>query len=166
MCNQFTIHNQFGIDLEVKTWATDRQYSFCLWILWTKIIGIFIRSTWMHRVMHSTCIKHGRDIRTQCSGSTSILLWRKDSSSIRLDRTRSFFTKHFQIIVFRKLLGWKLEKSNTRKYACHPDLLQRSPWNMIGWKNWVQKLLNDWMDKLFNNSKVSNWTNQIQPRSW
>ena len=31
--------------------------------------------------MHSTCIKHGREIRTQCIGSTFILLWRKDWSS-------------------------------------------------------------------------------------
>ena len=74
-------------------------------IPWTKIIRILRRSTWMNRVMHNTCIKHGRDIRTQCIGSTSILLWGKDWSSIRLDRTRSFFTKHFQLIVFRKLLG-------------------------------------------------------------
>ena len=48
-------------------------------------------------------------------------------SSIRLDRTRSFFTRHFQLIVFRKLLGWKLEKLYTRKYICHLGLLQRSP---------------------------------------
>ena len=51
--------------LEVKIWATDRQYSFCLWIPWTKTIRILIRSTSMHRVMHNTCIKHGRDIRTR-----------------------------------------------------------------------------------------------------
>ena len=41
--------------LEVKIWATDRQCSFCLWILWTRITRILIRSTWMHRVMHNTC---------------------------------------------------------------------------------------------------------------
>ena len=54
------------------------------------------------RRAQKTCITHGRDIRTQCIGSTSILLWGKDWSSIRLDRTKSFFTKHFQLIVFRK----------------------------------------------------------------
>ena len=43
--------------LEVKFWTTDRQCSFCLWIRWTKIRRILIRSTWMHRVMHNTCIK-------------------------------------------------------------------------------------------------------------
>ena len=44
----------------------------------------------------------------------------------------------------------------------HLGLLQRFPWNMTGWKNWVQKLLNDRMDKLFNNPEVPNQTNQIQ----
>ena len=32
-----------------------------------------------------------------------------------------------KVIVFRKLLGWKLEKSYTRKYTCHLGLHQRSP---------------------------------------
>ena len=39
-----------------------------------KTIRILTRPTWEHRVLHSTCIKHGRDIRTQYIGSTSILL--------------------------------------------------------------------------------------------
>ena len=86
---------------------SNRQYSFCLWIPWTKTIRILIRSIWINRVMHNTCIKHGRNITIRCIGSTSILLWRKDWSSIKHDRTLSFFTKHFQLVVFRKLLGWK-----------------------------------------------------------
>ena len=117
--------------LEVKFWATDRQYYFCLWIPWTKTIRILKRSTWRHHVMHNTCIKHGRDIRTRCIGSTSILLWRKDCNSIKHDRTLSFFTKHFQLIVFRKLLGWKLETSYEKKYTCHLGLLQRFPWTEV-----------------------------------
>ena len=32
---------------------------------------------------------------------------------------QSSFTTHSQLIVFRKLLGWKLEKSYTKKYTCH-----------------------------------------------
>ena len=119
-----------------------------------------MRLTGVHRVMHNTCTKHGRDIRTQYIGSTSILLWRKDWSSIRLDRTPSFFKKHFQLIVFRKLLGWKLEKSYTRKYACHLDFFPRSHWNTNGKENWVQNMLND--QKLGNFLEVSNRTNQFQ----
>ena len=112
--------------------------------------------------MHNTCIKHGRNIKTRYNGSTSILLLRKDWHSIRLDRMQSSFKKHFQLIVFQKLLDWKLVMSYTRKYMRHLVLLQRSTWNMTGWKNWVQKLLNDQKDKLFNNLKVSSQTNQIQ----
>ena len=148
--------------LEVKIWATDRQYSFCLWIPWTKTIRILIRSTWMHRVMHNQCIKHGRNLRKLCIGSTSILLWRKDWSSIKYDRTLSFFTKHSQLCGFRKFFGWNMEKSYMKKNMNHLDLLQRFLWNMTGWKNSVQKLLHDQMDKLFNHPKVPNQTNRLK----
>ena len=33
---------------------------FCLRILWTKNIRILARPTWEHRVVHITCIKHGK----------------------------------------------------------------------------------------------------------
>ena len=33
---------------------------------------------------------------------------------------------NFQLVVFRKLFGWKLEMSNTRKYMRHLDLHRRS----------------------------------------
>ena len=142
---------------------SNRQTVFFLPVdLMDKTIRILIRSTWMQRVMHITCIKHGRDIKTQCIGSTSFLLLRKDWSSIRHDRTLSFFLKHSQLIVFRKLLGWSLEKSYTRKYMRHFDLHQRSPLKIIGWKKWVQKLLNDQRDKLGKNFKVPNRTDQFQ----
>ena len=79
MCNQFTFHHRFGIDtLWSKFWAKDRQFSFCLWIPWTRTIRILIRSTWEHRVMHITCIMAGRNTRIRCIGSISVLLWRKD----------------------------------------------------------------------------------------
>ena len=59
-----------------------------------------------------------------------------------------------QPIVSRKLFGWKLEKSHTKKYMCHLAILQWFPWNMIGRKNWVQKLLYK--------QKFPNQPNQIQ----
>ena len=49
---------------------------------------------------------------------------------LKFYQTRSnaiIITKHFPLIVFRKLLGWKLEKSYTKKYTCHLGLHQRSP---------------------------------------
>ena len=79
---------------------------------------------------------------------------KKDCSSIRHDRTPSFFTKHSQLIVSRKLFGWKLEKSYTRRYMRHFVFLQRFLWNMKGWKNLVQKLLDNQREHLFNNQKV------------
>ena len=75
---------------------------------------------------------------------------------------QSSFTTRSQLVVFRKLLRWKLKKSYTRKHTCHLGLLQRSPWNMTGRENWVQKMLNDQKDKLCNHQEVSNRTNQFQ----
>ena len=62
---------------EDKFWKTDIQYSFCLWIPWSRIMRILKRSTWMNRAMHSRCIKHGKNIRRRCIGATSILFWKK-----------------------------------------------------------------------------------------
>ena len=109
----------------------------------------------MHHVMHNTCTMHGRDIKTRYSGSTSILPLRKDWNSIRLDRMQSFFN-----FVFRKLSGWKLEKSYTKKYTCHLDLRRRSHWNTNKRENWVQNMLND--QKSGNYLEVSNRTNQLE----
>ena len=44
----------------------------------------------------------------------------------------------------------------------HLVLLQRSPWNMTGRENWVQKLLDNQMEKLFKKLKIPNQANQVQ----
>ena len=68
---------------------------------------------------------------------TYSLLNGKDWSSIKQDRTQS-------------------------SSATHLVTLQRFLWNMIGWNNWVQKLLENQMEKLFNSPKVHNQANQTQ----
>ena len=84
------------------------------------------------------------------------LLKRKDLSSIKHDRTQSSFTTHSQHIVSRRLLWWKLEKSYTRKYMRHLALLRRFPFRTIGWKNWVQKLLEEVKTPNKPNQKIKN----------
>ena len=64
--NSHSIINSGLIPVRSKFEQSDRQYSFCLWIPRTKTTKILIRSTWMNRVMHNTCIKHGRSIRIRC----------------------------------------------------------------------------------------------------
>ena len=140
--------------MEVKIRARDRQYSSFLLILWTKVTKILRWWTWMYHVMHNTCTMLGRDIKTRFFGSTSILLLRKDQQSIELDRMLSSFKKHFQLILFRKLLEWKLEKSYTKKSSCHLDLRQSSHWNTNGRENGIQNMLND--QKSGSYLKVSN----------
>ena len=80
-------------------------------------------------------LKNFHTLRLRECTATSILLLRKDWHSIRLGRMQSSFKKHFQLIVFRTLLGWKLEKSYTKKYTCHLDHRQRSHWNTNGSEN-------------------------------
>ena len=116
-------------------------------------------SSWVYRVVHNTCTMQGRDIKTQYIGSTSILQFGKDWHSIRRDRMPSSLKKHFLLIVFRKLLEWKLEKSDQNRYTSHFDLRHRSHWNTNG-KNWVQNMLND--HKSGNYLGVSKRTHQFQ----
>ena len=89
-----------------------------------------------------TSRKRGRNIKTLCIWSTSNLLKKKEVlSSIKHDRTQSSFTTRSQLVASRRLSWWGLEKSYTRKYMRHLDLSRRCPLKTIGWKNWVQKLL-------------------------
>ena len=72
--------------LEVNFWATDRLYSFCLWIPCTKTIRILdtidLNAPRHAQYMHKAQKKHLNTVYW----STSILLWRKDWRSIRRDR--------------------------------------------------------------------------------
>ena len=79
--------------------------------------------------------------KTRCIESMSDLLKRKVWSSIKQDRTPSSFTTHSQPIVSRRLSRWKLEKSYTGKCMRHPGRLRRFLLKIIGWKHWIQKLL-------------------------
>ena len=118
MCNQFAFHHQTRIDTGRSKFEqqTDSILSAC-GSHGQKPWGSWQESTWKHRVVHNTCTKHGRNIKIRCIGSTSTLLRKKDWSSIRRYRTPSFFLKRSQLIVSRKLFGWTLEKSKTRKYV-------------------------------------------------
>ena len=58
---------------------SNRQTVFFLPVdLWTKKTRILTQTLWVHCVLHSNCIKHGRNIKTRCIGSISNLLKRKD----------------------------------------------------------------------------------------
>ena len=136
-------------------------------ILVTKVTKIPTRLTWMYHVVHNTCTMHGRNIKTRYIGSTSILRSRKDRNSIRFDRMQTSFKKHFQLIVFQKLLDWRLEKSYTIKFTCHLDFRQKSNWSTNGKKNWDRKLLDNKKENLMDNKKEKlldkqHFSNQLQ----
>ena len=60
-------------------------------------------------VLHNTCVKHGRNTHQNTVYWADINFTLK--KGIKHDRTLSFFTKRPQLIVSRKLFGWKLEMS-------------------------------------------------------
>ena len=95
--------------------SRERRYSLLLWIPWTRIRKIRISLTWPNHVLHRTS-RSGKDIRIRCIGSKDSLLNEKDWSSLKQDVMQSSFTIHSQLIVFRKLLWWNLEKSYTKKF--------------------------------------------------
>ena len=69
---------------------------------------------------------------------------------------QSSFKKCFQLIVFQKLLDWRLEKSYMRKHTCHLDHHQRSRYVTIGLEgkfHWVLQLINNQKEKLFDSHK-------------
>ena len=123
---------------EDKIWAKDRRYSLRLWILWTqstedpdKIDLEAQHLAWYH---HKKWNRHQNTVywvdRKTCSD-------RKDLSSIKHDRTQSSFTTHSQAYCIPKGYSWwKLEKSYTRKYMRHLDLLRRFPFK----DNWMEEL--------------------------
>ena len=88
--------------------ATDRPCSFC------GSFGQRTQASWHDRVGSTApCTSMRKAWKRHLNPmywATSTLLWRKDWS-IRHNRTPSSSTKHFQLIVSRKLFGWKLEKS-------------------------------------------------------
>ena len=56
----------------------------------------------------------------------------KERIEVQSNTIEPSFTTHSQLVVSRKLLRWNLEKSFTRRYMCHLDLLQRFPSKIIG----------------------------------
>ena len=142
MCDQFTLHHEFRVD--TRRTKFEQKPDGIL-----HVRGSYEQGTQRSRYnlpgCTASCLVQTENMeetfRTRCIGSTSIMLKRKNLSSIKHDRTQSSFTTRFQPIVSRKLFGWTLEKSYTRKYMRHLHLLRRFPLKTTGKENWVQKLL-------------------------
>ena len=122
---------------EAKIWAKDRQCSFCLWIPWTKNTRILRRSTWKHRVLHGTYIKHGKTSKHGVSGRHQTCS--KEGIKVlsdTIERHHSSRNTPNLLLYPEKMFGWKLEKPFTKRYMNHLECLRRFPWDMIGWRNW------------------------------
>ena len=150
MCNQLTLHHEFRIDTRRTKFEqkTDGILHVC---------GPYEQRTqrsqqnWLGST--ASCMvqagKSGRNIKIRCMGSTSNLLKRKDESSIRRDRTPSFFTTHSQLFVFRRLSRWKLKIIYEKEHAS-----PRPPPKISLRDNWMKEL---------GSEVAGNTPNQTQP---
>ena len=132
-------------------WARDRQY-FCLWIPWTTNTRILTRSTRNHRVLHNMQKAWKEQQNTESWVDINFAL----KKGLKFSQTRSnaiFLHETLPAFLYPEMFGWKLEKSFTIRHLCHLDHHRGFPWDMIGWRIWVQKLL----DK----QKSTNQLNQI-----
>ena len=136
MCGQFALHHKFRIDSGRTKFGqkTDGILHIC---------GSYEQGTqssscnWPGSTASCTIqAENVEETSKHCVGSK-----RRNLSSIKHDRTQSSFTTRSQLIVSRRLSWWELEKSHTRKYMHHLDLLRRFPLKTTGRKNWAQKLL-------------------------
>ena len=99
---------------------------------WARTTRILIRSTWVYRVMHNTCIKHGRDIKTQRIGSTSILLLRKGLKFYQTLSKAIILHETLPAYCIPKVVRIETGEVIYEMDTCHLGLHQRSPWNTIG----------------------------------
>ena len=113
MCNQFTFHNQIRIDtLLVDPMEKDHK----------DLDTNDLEAPRHAQNMHKAWKKHQNTVYWV----DIIFSQKKGLKSIRHDRMPSSFMECSHI-VSRKLFGWKLEKSYTRKYMRHFSLLRRFP---------------------------------------
>ena len=127
MCNQFTFHHKFRIDTGMSKFEQQTE--------------ILTRSTWQHRVLHNTCTKHGRNIKITVLGR------RQPCSEERIEVPTNKIERNYPLRHAPSLLypegyhdgNWR---NHFRESICvtstsFKDVLLK----IIGWKNWIQKLL-------------------------
>ena len=98
--------------------------------------------------------------------STSTLLWGKDWSSIRLERMQSFFKKHSQLTVSRKLLGWKLERSYTKNMHVTSASSKDLPGARLGWRIGFRRCSTTRRTSCATLQKFPTEPTNSKPRSW
>ena len=121
--------------------------------------------TSLHHVLHDTCTKHGRGIKTRYFGVDIDFAIRK---GLKFYQTRSnaIILQGTLPDCIPKVVRLKTGEVLTKKHTCHLDH-QRSLYITIRQKNWVQKKLLDSLEKkLLNNHEdkfLNNQNSSYQP---
>ena len=137
MCNQFTFHHQFRTKIEQ---TTDSILSAC------GSYGQRTQGSWKDRLgSTASCTTHA-----QCMEETSkhcVLGRNQTCSKERIKVLSNAIERHHPLRYNPSLLypescsdgNWSNHKR--KKYMNLLERLRRFPWDMIGWRNWAQKLL-------------------------
>ena len=143
MCAQFTLHHEFRIGTGKTNFEkeTNSTLSAC-GSSEQRTQRILRQSTWKRRVLHGKSAnsveetsKHWELGRHQTCFEEKIKVL-----SDAIERHHS--SRNTPSLLYpEKSSGWKLKKSYSRKYMRHLVHLQRLPSKIIGWENWIQKLL-------------------------
>ena len=135
---------------EVTIWEEDRRYSFCgsneqgTQRSWDDLLGSTASCT-VHAYSMAETSKHG------------VLGGHRTCSKERIKVLSNAIERHYPVLYTPSLLYPEScpdgnSRSHIRKNLNHFDRLRRFPWEMIGWRNWVQKL--------FDKQKTTNQPNQ------
>ena len=124
----------------------------------------------LHSITNSGLIPRGQYLHKAWKRHQDAICWVDINPALR--KGLKFYQTRWNAIILHetlpaycipKIVRMETGRVKYEKILASPrPFLQRFPWNMTGWKNWVQKLFDNQREKLFNNPKVPNQANQIQ----
>ena len=94
--------------------------------------------------------------KIRCIGSIYSLLSEKDWSSIKHDRKSNHLLRHTPSLLYIESCCDGIWRSHLREFLRHLDHHRRFPSKIIGWKNWIQKLLEVVKDSQHTQPKTKN----------
>ena len=163
MWNQFTFDHQFGIlFLEVKIWATDRQYSLH--------VDPMDKNCKDPDTIDLNAPRRAQDMHEARKKHQNTVYW-VDINLAQKNWLKFYQTRSNAIILLETLPAYCIEKAvmmgsgeiNIRESFCVTSTTSEDLLKTIGWKNGVQKLLDNQKDKLLDKQKFTNQANQGDP---
>ena len=164
MCNQFAFHDQFRIDTK-RTNLSNRQTVFFVPVdLVNKehkdLDTIQLEAPRLAQYMHKAWKKHQNTVYwvdIDLALKKGLKFYQTRTNDIILNETLPAYC-------IPTVVRMETGEIICEKYFRQLGLLQRFPWNMTGWKNWVQKLLDNQKEKSSKQFPIK--PTESKPRTW